>query len=111
MISCLDLQNPGGGISIVLNCMFEAFHYFFIYKNQGLDREYTTNFDIKELSSNPMRSFISQLISECSFSKLLLALNKEEKKERRKERREVGEKGGREGIREQANFPSAAKQN
>ena len=88
MISCLDLQNPGGGISILLYCMFEAFHYFFIYKNQGLDREYTTSFDIKELSSNPMRSFISQLISDCSFSKLLLALNKEEKrKEGRKEGR------------------------
>lgn len=62
MISYLDLYNLGGSTSyiiFVLYCMFKAFHYFLIHKIWGLDVEYTTSFDIKELASNPVRSIIS----------------------------------------------------
>ena len=61
-------------------------------------RDFTTSFGIKELSYNPMRPFVSQLIPGCSFSELF-TLNKEK------------EKKGREGGRREGNFPNAAKQN
>lgn len=38
--------------------------------------KYTTSTNKKELSYNPMRPFVSQLFPDCSFSKLLLGLNK-----------------------------------
>jgi hypothetical protein len=50
--------------------------------------EYTISLDIKELPYNPTRSFVSQVIPDCSFPKLLLIVRKRERKGGRERERE-----------------------